>query len=55
LSVGGSTNLALVPSLNAIPFLVREFGFTTIERIDAVVDDYEQYGRGSRVVVYGRK
>lgn len=52
---GGSTDIALVPSLNAIIFLLRNFGFETIEVLPSGPDDYEQFSRGSRVVVYGRK
>ena len=52
---GGSTDLALVPSLNALLFLLRTFGFQTLEVLDADPDDYEQFRRGSRVIVYGAK
>ncbi len=52
---GGSTELALVPSLNALLFLLREFGFTEIEVLTPDLDDYEQFRRGSRVIVYGEK
>jgi tRNA (mo5U34)-methyltransferase len=52
---GGSTDLALVPSLNALLFLLRCFGFAETEVIPAQLDDYEQFCRGSRVIVYGRK
>ncbi len=52
---GGSTDIALVPSLNAIIFLLRNFGFDKIEVLPSGPDDYEQFSRGSRVVVYGCK
>ena len=52
---GGSTDIALVPSLNALIFLLRTFGFDTVEILKPDADDYEQFRRGSRVVVYGRK
>jgi tRNA (mo5U34)-methyltransferase len=52
---GGSTDLALVPSLNALLFLLRSFGFEDTEVLSAEPDDYEQFQRGSRVIVYGRK
>jgi len=52
---GGSTDIALVPSLNALLFLMRGFGFTTIEVVQTSNPDYEQFTRGNRVVVYGRK
>ena len=52
---GGSTDLALVPSLNALLFLLRSFGFQKLEVLGSDPDDYEQFRRGSRAVVYGSK
>lgn len=52
---GGSTELALVPSLNTLLFLLRTFGFHNLRVIEPGPDDYEQFRRGSRVVVYGSK
>jgi tRNA (mo5U34)-methyltransferase len=52
---GGSTSVALVPSLNALLFLLRHFGFGDVQVLQPAEDDYEQYRRGSRVIVYGRK
>jgi ubiquinone/menaquinone biosynthesis C-methylase UbiE len=52
---GGSTDLALVPSLNALLFLLRTFGFEKVRVLEPDPDDYEQFRRGSRVVVYGSK
>jgi hypothetical protein len=52
---GGSTNLALVPSLNALLFLLRTFGFSELRVIKPDPDDYEQFSRGSRKMVYGAK
>ena len=52
---GGSTDLALVPSLSALLFLLRSFGFQTLHVLEADANDYEQFRRGSRVVVYGSK
>lgn len=52
---GGSTDIALVPSLNALTFLLRTFGFGTVEVLPAPPGDYEQFRRGQRVVVYARK
>jgi tRNA (mo5U34)-methyltransferase len=52
---GGSTTVALVPSLNALLFLMQEFGFRDVQVIEPDADDYEQFRRGSRVVVYGSK
>lgn len=52
---GGSTDLALIPSLNALMFLLRTFGFEQLQVLAPDQDDYEQFCRGSRVVVYGSK
>ena len=52
---GGSTGIALVPSLNSILFLLRTFGFAELSVLPSGPDDYEQFQRGSRVVVYGSK
>ncbi|GGF77829.1 hypothetical protein GCM10007301_42210 [Azorhizobium oxalatiphilum] len=52
---GGSTDIAIVPSLNALTFLLRNFGFTDVFVLPSPDDDYEQFRRGSRVVVYGGK
>jgi tRNA (mo5U34)-methyltransferase len=52
---GGSTDIALVPSLNALLFLLTTFGFTETMVLPSGPDDYEQFRRGSRVVVYGQK
>jgi hypothetical protein len=52
---GGSTDLALVPSLNALLFLMKTFGFREVEVLESDAGDYEQFQRASRVVVYGSK
>jgi tRNA (mo5U34)-methyltransferase len=52
---GGSGELALVPSLNALLFLLRQFGFEETEVIAPGPGDYEQFRRGARVMIYGRK
>lgn len=52
---GGSTDIALVPSLNALTFLLENFGFAHVEVLPPLVDDYEQFTRGSRVVIYARR
>jgi len=52
---GGSTDIALVPSLNALLFLLRNFGFPDPVVLPSPDGDYEQFRRGSRVVVYGQK
>jgi tRNA (mo5U34)-methyltransferase len=52
---GGSTDLALVPSLNALLFLIKGFGFHETHVLTPDLNDYEQFRRGSRVLVYGAK
>lgn len=52
---GGSTEIALVPSLNALLFLLRTFGFHNLQVIGPDPEDYEQFRRGARAVVYGSK
>ncbi|WP_421988761.1 class I SAM-dependent methyltransferase [Roseococcus sp.] len=52
---GGDTELAVVPSLNALLFLLKHFGFTRTRVIESGPGDYEQFRRGARVVIYGEK
>jgi hypothetical protein len=52
---GGSTDLALVPSLNGLMFLLKTFGFSDIAVLPSGPGDYEQYRRGARAIIYGRK
>ena len=52
---GGSTSVALVPSLNALLFLLKHFGFADVRVLQPTQEDYEQYRRSSRVMVYARK
>jgi tRNA (mo5U34)-methyltransferase len=53
--MGGASDLRLIPSLDALLFLLEKFGFTTLRPLTFAADDYEQYVRGSRVIVYGGK
>jgi tRNA (mo5U34)-methyltransferase len=52
---GGLTDVALVPSRDALVFLLKEFGFNTINFYQPVPDDYEQFVRRSRVIVFAEK
>jgi tRNA (mo5U34)-methyltransferase len=52
---GGSTNVALVPSLNGLLFLLRTFGFSVVTVLPPDENDYEQFRRGTRVIVYACK
>ena len=52
---GGATDFALVPSLNSVQYLLRRFGFSEVIVLPSGPDDYEQFHRGSRVIVYGSR
>ena len=54
-SVGGTTNLALIPSVNSLMCILRSLGFTYVEALEFDADDYEQFFRGSRIIIYGDK
>ena len=51
----GSAEFALIPSTNAIMFLLRRFGFEHVEVLPPDDGDYEQFARFSRVLIYGCK
>ena len=52
---GGLTDVALVPSRQALEFLLKQFGFKTVDFYTPELSDYEQFVRGHRVVVYAEK
>src|ERR1700692_1040120 len=52
---GGSTEFALIPSVNAIIYLLRKFGFQHVEMIPPETDDYEQFTRFSRILICGQR
>lgn len=52
---GGPSAYALVPSLNALLFILRQFGFNHVEVIPPDSEAYEQFERGHRVLVYCRR
>ena len=52
---GGLTELALVPSLDALVTLLEFFGFANIVCYQPTPEDYEQFVRGHRVVLYAEK
>lgn len=52
---GGLTDLALIPSRDGLLFLLQQFGFNKIELYQPSMDDYEQFVRGSRIIVYAEK
>ena len=54
-SEGGLTELALVPSKDALVTLLRHFGFGNIRFFCPTGDDYEQFVRGQRVIICADK
>lgn len=52
---GGATSMALVPSLNTLRAVMKNLGFRSVTLIDAPDSDFEQFRRGSRVVVHAEK
>ncbi len=52
---GGLTDLSLVPSRQALEFLLRQFGFKTVNFYKPEADDYEQFVRGHRVIIFAEK
>ena len=52
---GGLTDLALVPSRQALDFLLKQFGFKTVTFYKPEPDDYEQFVRNHRVIVFAEK
>jgi tRNA (mo5U34)-methyltransferase len=52
---GGLTRFALVPSRDALVYLLEAFGFVNISFYEPSSDDYEQFVRGSRVIVFAEK
>ncbi|HOY32968.1 MAG TPA: methyltransferase domain-containing protein [Bacteroidales bacterium] len=55
LTEGGLSDLALVPSRDALVTLLEYFGFTNIRFYHPEENDYEQFVRGHRVVIYAEK
>lgn len=52
---GGLTDLALVPSRQALEFLLKQFGFRVVTFYKPASDDYEQFVRNHRVIVFAEK
>ncbi len=55
LKEGGLTELALVPSCDALISLLKYFGFINITLYQPEEGDYEQFVRGHRVIIYAEK
>lgn len=54
-SEGGLTDLALIPSRHCLEFLLKQFGFKTVNFYTPEPSDYEQFVRGHRVIVFAEK
>ena len=52
---GGLTEYALVPSREAVVHILQNLGFATVSVYEPADDDYEQYVRGSRIIVFAEK
>ena len=52
---GGLTNYALVPTQDAVVFMLKELGFKAIDVYNPTKDDYEQFVRGSRIILFAEK
>ena len=55
LKEGGLSDLALVPSRDALVALLEYFGFINIRFYQPLEGDYEQFVRGHRVILYAEK
>lgn len=52
---GGMTNIALIPSVDALKFLLKQFGFSSVEFYSPKPTDYEQFVRRHRVILLARR
>ena len=52
---GGTTDVALVPSASSLVYLLRHFGFSTVDFSDVPPGEYEQFTRRQRVVITAKK
>ncbi len=52
---GGLTDLALVPSTQALDFLLKQSGFKTVTFYKPAPADYEQFVRKHRVIIFAEK
>jgi len=55
ISEGGLTELALVPSRKALYTLLEHFGFVNIKEYVPEENDYEQFVRQQRIIIYAEK
>jgi len=55
LASGGATTFCLTPSLAALTFLLKQFGFVKIDVLKHDKGDYEQFVRGHRVLIYAAR
>lgn len=54
-NIGGLTNIAMVPDINAVVNILKYLGFSKIEIYNPVNKDYEQFIRKQRIIVYAER
>jgi len=52
---GGMTNLALIPSIDALRFMLTQMGFSKLSFYKPDASDYEQFVRNHRVIVWAER
>jgi len=52
---GGLTEYALVPTRDALLHILRNLGFSNIFVYEPQADDYEQFVRGSRIILFAER
>jgi tRNA (mo5U34)-methyltransferase len=53
--LGGVTELAMVPDMNSVKFLLGHLGFKNIEVYCPIKNDYEQFVRNQRIIIYAER
>ncbi len=52
---GGTTAFAMVPTANALTWLLGKLGFTKVSIVEPQQDDYEQFWRRQRIIVFAER
>jgi ubiquinone/menaquinone biosynthesis C-methylase UbiE len=52
---GGQTRVAMVPTINALTWLLGQLGFSEVVVVPPEASDYEQFLRRQRVIVFTRR
>lgn len=53
--LGGQTDLAMVPDINSVLYMLDYLGFKNIELYKPSDTDYEQFKRNQRVIIYAER